>query len=174
MFLSESRLHVLKCRPFSSLKRAMIFKIASEFLLSVLICTMARSSFLTWLSQITNKFHSFSLVLQNTCLLALWPLNFSFLVQNWTLWAQTFGDLSENALFIYLQFCISCLPCLQKQIFFWVMQHLHELRHFQINMMKYYILLACSCFSFAPMQGRSAKEHSPSFPNMRDFPGIDF
>ena len=74
----------------SSLKRAMIFKISSEVLSSVLICIIARSSLLTWLrSQITNTFHSLFLVLQNTWMLALCPLIFSFfLVQNLTLRAS--------------------------------------------------------------------------------------
>lgn len=111
---------------YSSLKRAMIFKICSEVLSSVWIRTIARSSFLTWFrSQIINPFHSFSLVLQNTYLLGLCPLIFFILSAEshitsihlpWTL-----GDVGENALFIYLQFCISLiyLVCGSRFSFGW-------------------------------------------------------
>lgn len=74
MFLSESNYLSWNTTLSSSLKRALIFKTPSEALLSVLICTIARSSFLAWLkSQILNTLHLFSLVLQNICLLAYAP-----------------------------------------------------------------------------------------------------
>lgn len=96
----------------SSLKRAMIFKISSEVLLSVLVRTIAKSSFLTWLrSQIINTFHSFSLVLHTTRL--LYALDIFILSAELHITSihlpRTLGDLGENALLIYHQFCISLI-----------------------------------------------------------------
>lgn len=165
----------------SSLQRALIFKTPSEALPSVLICTIARSSFLTWLrSQILNTLHLISVVLQNICLLALCPLIFFIVLSAESHitsihLSQTLGDLCENALFIYLQFGITliCLVYGSRFSFGWQQQS-PVLRHFQMNMMKCFKLLACSYFSFTPMQDKSAKKHFSFSPNMWDFPGIDF
>lgn len=124
VFLSESNYMSQNATLSFDLKRAVIFKIPSEALLSVLICASARSSFLTWLrSQILK---TLSLVLQNISLLALCPLIFFIVLSAESHITsihlpRTLGDLCENALFIYLQFGISLifLVCGSRFSFGW-------------------------------------------------------
>lgn len=157
----------------------MIFEIPSEALPSVLICTIARSSFLTWLrSQILNTLNLFSLVLQNICLLALCPLIFLIVLSaephiTHIHLPKKLGNLCENPLFIYFQFGIS-LNCLVYRSRFYFGWHSSPL-YLDIFRTTWRSVINCLLVHISVLLPCKIQVQNFSFsPNMWDFPRTDF